>query len=466
MLTPEWLRAGMLTALFLLAACQPKRPLPDLPAVALEDAQPAVRSVIEAALFAARAKPQDASAVAQLGMALDAHRQFAGATQAYERATLLDSTQPDYPYYWGSALASDGRYTEAVPPLRTALRLRDSLPVRLRLGEALYAAGLTAQARIEYEAAILANPNLAAAHFGLGLCLTGVEAIASFNRAIELYPRYGAARFALAGVYRQTGQRAEAEALLVNYERDKLLAPPIDDPAMAAIQALDASANGLLRRAQAAERQGQLAEALSLQKRALAADPKLAQAWVNLVSLHGRLGQPEEAEAAYRRAVALEPKNAEAHYNFGVLCAQANRRDEARQAFAAAVAADPGNAMALDNWGAIVEQQGPGAWALARQLYQRAIAADPGLRLAHYHLGRSYANQGRYREAIAALEKSVETVDEQTPGFRYALGATYARAGERARAVQILDRARQEALQWQQSALASTITGDLAVLQP
>jgi tetratricopeptide (TPR) repeat protein len=300
-------RWAAISGLLLLTACGAK--LPELPVADLSGAQPGVREVIDSALAAARAKPDDAAVVARLGMALHAHNQIVGAALAYERAAGLDPANADYLYYWGTALAADGHYSEAVPPLRAALKLRDDPPIRLRLADSLYAAGRAEDARREYEGLIAKDGSLAAAHYGLGRCLQGAEAVAAFRRAIDLFPRYGAARFSLAGIYRQQGRRAEAEGAIENYERDKLLAPPMNDPAMAAVQALDASATGLLRTSQSLERQGQLGPAAALQERALAADPKLAQAWVNLISLYARLGQPGKAEAAYRRAIALQPND-------------------------------------------------------------------------------------------------------------------------------------------------------------
>lgn len=445
------------------AACTDKRRLPELPRVELAGAEIPVRGVIESAYAAARATPNDAAAVARLGMSLHAHNELAGAAQAYERAAGLDAGQPDYYYYWGTVLAASGQYDEAIAPLRKSLKLRKATPVRLRLAEALYASGRIAEARREYEALIGSDDTLAAAHYGLGRCLQGAEAAAELQRAVQLFPRYGAARFALAGVYRQLGQPVQAEAALANYERDKLVVPPVDDPAMAAVQALDASTTGLLRASVLREREGRLEEAAALQERALGSDPKLIQAWVNLISLYARLGMPGKAEAAYRKAIAAEPNNAGAHYNFGVLCAQTERFEEAGRAFEAAVAADPNNADALDSLGAIVERSG--AWDRAAALYRRALAANPSLRLARYHLGRIYANQRRYPEAIREFEQAIEPRDSQSGGFLYALGATHARAGDTAKAVEVLQRAREEAARWQQESLVASIDRDLGQLR-
>ena len=356
-----------LSLLLLAMSCQEQRKLPTLPIVDVASAQAGVRQAIEPAYAAAKARPDDAAVVKRLGMLLHAHSQVAAAAIAYQRAAALEPGEADTSYYLGTVLAATGSYKDAIAPLRISLRSREAVAVRLRLADTLFEDGKVAEARLEYETLITADHSLAPAYFGLGRCLSGSESVLMLERAVQLFPRYGAARFALATAYRQLGQQSKASAALDNYERDKLQVPPIDDPAMAAIQALDASATGLLRASFAMERQGQLGQAAALQERAVAADPTLTQAWVNLIALYARLDQAPKAEMAYRKAIALEPNNVEALYNFGTFCAQVSRFDEARKAFETAVAVDPGNANALDSLGAIVEQEG--AWDRAVALY-------------------------------------------------------------------------------------------------
>ncbi len=452
-----------LAVVVLLAGCAARRELPALPAAELPaGAQAAVREAVGAALSAAKVRPEDSAAVARLGMVLHAHGELGGAAQAEARAVALARGEADYAYYRGVALAGLGQYAEAVEPLRAALGIRETAAGRLRLGDALYGAGRVDEARREYERVVAADAGLAAGHYGLGRCLEGQAAVAALRRAVELYPRYGAARFALAGVLRKMGRGPEAEALLVDYERDKLAAPPVADPAMAAVEALDASAAGMLRAAQGLDRAGRGPEALAMLERAVAVDGKLGQAWVTLIALYARAGRPDRAEEAYRKALELDARNAEAHYNYGVMMAQAERVAEARGAFAKAVEADPRHAEALDGLGAMVEMTG--ALEQAAQLYRRALAVKPGLRLARFHLGRILANQRRYAEAIGELEKAVEPVDGQAVGFLYALGATQARAGQRAEAVSTLRRAREAAERFGDREMAAAIGRDLGRL--
>ena len=448
-------------ALAVLGGCRAN--LPDLPQVDAGRFQPGVRAAIESAQQAARAKPRDAAAVAHLGMTFHAHDQFAAAARCYERASLLAPSRTDYLYYWGTALAADGKNAEAIPPLRRAVASDNRSAVRLRLADALLASGQTKEAANEYRRVLELSPDTASAHYGLGRTQSGSEAIASFEKALALFPRYGAAQFALAGAYRRAGRGAEADELLKTFEQNRKAVPPVEDPWMAAVYQLDAGATGLLRQSQALESQGRLEEAAALQERALEQDPKLDQAWVNLIPLRARLGRPAEAEAAFRKAIELAPNRADAWYNFGVLCLETDRVEEARRAFEKAAELDPRNPDALHNLGSIIERTGQ--FARAASLYERALALNPEHRAARFQLARILANQHRYADAIANFEKLQQPVDERTPTVLYALGATHARAGHRLQAVEYLRRAESEAARRGQQQLATTIARDLAKLR-
>ncbi len=384
-------------------------------------------------------------------MVLQAHEQYGAAVAAYRRAVALDSSSRDATYYLGVALAADGKYAEAIEPLRKSGN-------RLRLADALLASGDTAAARNEYQAL----PGTAQSHYGLGRTLTGEAAIAEFKKALESFPRYGAAQFALAAAYRRSGRAAEADKLLANYERDKTVTPPLPDPAMEKVADLNAAATGLLRKAQVLDREGRTAEALELHQQVVTTDPTLEQAWVNLISLYARNNQPDKAEQAYRRAIAIAPNRADAYYNFGVLCFGVERFDEAGRAFGKALDLDPRNPEAAHNLGAVIERTGNLSRAAA--LFRQAIVFKPDHRLAHFHLGRIYANGRQYAQAIAEFEQIVEPLDDQSPTYLYALAATHGRAGHRQQAVTILTRAKGEATARGQQQLAASIEHDLGAL--
>ena len=135
------------------------------------------------------------------------------------------------------------------------------------------------------------------------------------------------------------------------------------------------------------------------------------------------------AEKAYRRALEINPYYAEAHNNLGV----------------------------------IEEQRG--TLGRRRQHFREAIADRPDYPLARFHLGRILVNQEKYEEAIPQFLRCLEPESEQTPACLYALGATYARSGDRPRAIEYFQKARAPAVAHGQSSLQTSIERDLKVLQ-
>jgi tetratricopeptide (TPR) repeat protein len=384
-------------------------------------------------------------------MVLHAHEQLDGARRCYQRAALLEPRNYRWAYYLGVVSAGQA----AVGSLRIAIQLNDTVPVRLKLGEALLATGDYAAAREVYRG--MTHP---AALFGYGRAANDPT---FYEKALAAFPHYGAAMFALAQSYQRSGRTADASRLMAEYAKYKLAAPTMDDPLMDAVRALNRGPEALLSEAQHLEAEGQLQPAIDLQLKALQFDPHLTQAHVNLISLYGRLGDALEAEKHYRQAIDLDPHSQEAFYNFGVLCYQSGRRTEARAAFAQALTVNPNHAQAHNNLGALLEEQGQLAKAAAE--FERAIELDPNLRLARFHLGRIYANQRRWAPAIEQFQRAVEVDDEATPTYLYALGATEARAGQPAAAVATLSGAHAKALARGQSVLAASIQRDLEKLK-
>jgi tetratricopeptide (TPR) repeat protein len=450
-------------SLLVLAGCGTQGRLPDLPQLNMTEFQGATGKAIERAVSEARAHPKDAERVLQLAKVLHAHEQYRTASQCYARAYGLDPRRFDTLYCWGQALAADGSYGPAADRLRQALALRsDSIPAQLKLAEVFRQSGdLTRSAAITQQ--ILArDPGNAAAHYEYGRTLTGNAAMEEFRKALAIFPRYGAAQFALAGSYRRIGDNTQAQETLRNYERDKTLVPPINDPDMGSVQALDASAAGMLRRAIEQEAEGRLDEALALHERAIELDPKLVEAYVNLISLYGRLARDSEAVEAYHKAIALVPNRADAYYNFGVFCLERGRSNEAKTALEHAIRIEPRHAEALHNLAVILEREGK--WDQAAALYRQALEARPSYQLAHFHLGRIYANQKKYELAIAEFQSSIQPPEDRNPTYLYALAATHARAGHRDIAAGMMRKARDLAASQGQSSLVANIDRDLATL--
>jgi cytochrome c-type biogenesis protein CcmH/NrfG len=73
---------------------------PNVPEIDTSSFSPAVKAQIERAESEAKARPQDANVIANLGMVLDAYDRYAAAARAYSRALALEPQNFD----WASLL--------------------------------------------------------------------------------------------------------------------------------------------------------------------------------------------------------------------------------------------------------------------------------------------------------------------------------------------------------------------------
>ena len=232
---------------------------------------------------------------------------------------------------------------------------------------------------------------------------------------------------------------------------------------MAAIAELNASATDLLARGVALAGMNKLPEAIAAHERAVEINPQLVQAHINLISLYARAGQIDKAEKHYREAVAKNPNLADSHFNYGIVLMMSERYAEAAAAFKESLARNPFNADAHYNYRAIIERDGKLDEAAAH--FQQAITNNPAHRLSRFHWARILVQQDKLNEAIAQLLLTLAPEDDDTPRFTYALGATYARAGDKAKGIQYLRTAREMALKRRQTDLAAIIENDLKRLE-
>jgi tetratricopeptide (TPR) repeat protein len=112
-------------------------------------------------------------------------------------------------------------------------------------------------------------------------------------------------------------------------------------------------------------------------ERALALDPLMAEAHVNLGRVLHVAGERGRAEPHYRQAVKLDPDDPTPHFNLGVLLEELGRRDEAVLAYRQAILRDPDFADAHCNLGLLLESTGARQEAIrhlmaARQLMESA----------------------------------------------------------------------------------------------
>lgn len=108
---------------------------------------------------------------------------------------------------------------------------------------------------------------------------------------------------------------------------------------------------------------------------AVAIDPELADAWVNLGVAERRLGNLEAAESSYRRALQVDPRQSSAYHNLIVLLELTARQaeaDELRQLLARGMTRNPYSYIALGDWFRSAKRL-----AEAEEFYRRATRFDP-----------------------------------------------------------------------------------------
>jgi DNA-binding transcriptional MerR regulator len=110
---------------------------------------------------------------------------------------------------------------------------------------------------------------------------------------------------------------------------------------------------------------------------------------------------PEEACNAYVRALALDPGLAEAHVNLGRLLQLTGRIAEAAEHYRRSLEGGRSDPTAAFNLGTALEELGQ--WAEAIEAYRRTLRDDHEFADAHFNLARLYEQVGRRSAAIRHL---------------------------------------------------------------
>lgn len=436
------------------------------PRIAVESFPPVSRAPIAQALTEARAHPSDAARIGHLAMLLHAWGQYETATAVYARARALERRY-DWFYLGGLVETRLAHHAEAARLLTVAVRLApDSVPARLAFADALFESGDVAAARREYST-LTTGPGAPHAHYGLGRSLAAQgekdAALRELETAVRLFPEFGAAWYAEGMSLRGLGRSAEARKALERAKQHGAAWPSVDDPAVARMRALREDAEPHAKRGLSLEKQGDVAGAIGEYEAAIAVDPQLVSAHVNLIALYGRQQNWEKAESHYRALAPIGPVPAEGHYNFGLCLAAQRKTPEAASLFNMALAANPGHAGALGSLGQLAELEGRVDEAEA--LYRRAMVASPGDPQIRFNVGRMLIARRQFAEAIAELDplKSSESPDRAR--YLFGLATAHVLAGHRDEGQQYAIQARDLARERGQGDLADAIERELAKLK-
>ncbi len=233
-------------------------------------------------------------------------------------------------------------------------------------------------------------PGNARAYYCLGIALNNRgridEAIAQYEKSIELDPGFPEIETSLGVALANHGQLAEAIA----HFRKALEISPVYPMAHNYLGTILAS-------------RGRLDEAMAHYRKALEVKPDYAEAHNNLGNALAGRGQFDEAIAEYRKVLELDPNNAKAHGNLGVALAGRGQLDEAIAEYRDALKINPNDANAHGILGLALKQRGQLDEAIAE--YQKVLELNPNDARAYNNIAwiRATHPDPRLRNAAQAV---------------------------------------------------------------
>ena len=135
---------------------------------------------------------------------------------------------------------------------------------------------------------------------------------------------------------------------------------------------------------------------------AIAIDPDISAAHINLGLLLARREAWIDAEQHYRIALALAPHQMHGYLHYGAMLAAQQRFEQAEQVYRHALAMEPHAPWVLSNLGVLLACTGREDEAEA--CYRNALAAAPDYGNASFNLAYLLLRQGRFEEGWAAFE--------------------------------------------------------------
>jgi len=144
-------------------------------------------------------------------------------------------------------------------------------------------------------------------------------------------------------------------------------------------------------------RAGRLAEAETLYRRVLQADPDQVDAAHLFGVLACQVGHPETAVIAISHALNLAPERADCHNNLGEALRMLGHAGEAEHHYRRALALLPGYADAHNNLGLVLQRQGRAGEAASH--YRQALAANPEFPEAHHNLATLFQERHHFEQA-------------------------------------------------------------------
>jgi len=253
----------------------------------------------------------------------------------------------------------------------------------LRLGEAWRKSGRLDEAIRSYEEALRKQPDSSEALHGLAVCLISAKQQARAIEMLKRAPQDASTLQLLGTAYVELGRGSDAIAA---FERAIELDPEMPE-----------AYNSL----------GALRKSVPLLGEAIRLDPNYAEAHDNLANILSLSGNSDEASYHFRAALRIKPDNSAFRYEYAMALARARRLDEAQQQLEMVLAANGASAEAHELLGTVFGAKGQPDRAIDH--YREALRIQPQFSRAQLHLGEALADKGDTAGAVTFLRKAAES---------------------------------------------------------
>lgn len=227
-------------------------------------------------------------------------------------------------------------------------------------------------------------------HYNLGKALAKKgeweEAIASYQKAIELAPQWEEVRQYLADAENKLNEtkvngkmenEAGDESTMPHYKLGKMLA-----------------------------KEGEWEEAIASYRKAIEVEPNFADVYHSLGDALVEAGEKEEAIRVYQKAIEIEPNLWEVHHKLGNLLQEVGQFDEAVGAYNKSIELKSDFCWSFNNLGDVLVKLGK--WEEASGAYSQAVELNPDFAWGHYKLGDVLVELVELEGAIRCYRRAIE----------------------------------------------------------
>lgn len=138
-----------------------------------------------------------------------------------------------------------------------------------------------------------------------------------------------------------------------------------------------------------------------------------------------------QAITEYQAAIAAEPRLEEAFSNLGILYTRQKSYNKAGESFQKALALRPDRPTSMNGYGTVLYARGKSEE--AKQLWKKAISLDPKFGAAYFNLGNALENEHKPLEAIEQYAKAI-SIDPNDGDAFYRIGVLYQKSQHQAQA--------------------------------